>query len=373
MKVLFTSAAFDSSGYAEASRNYICALAQQSNIELACRTTSFEGWKTDIGPKYKKIIHPLQGKPMQPDVQIVHLTPENYKHSIVRGVKNIGYTVWETSKLPAHWVQMCNQMDEIWVPCDWNVKVFKESGVQPPVKKIPHAFDPECFSGRPIERDFSFPTNKFLFYSVFQWSVRKNPEALLQAYFTEFGPDENVCLVLKTFELDNSLTDKAKIKNYIKSIKDRLWLKTTPPVMLIHEGLSRDEMLALHQQCNCFVLPHRAEGWGIPHFEAMATGNTCIATNYSGNLEFMNENNSLLVDCNETPCYGMNRPTYNGKMMWAEPHIDDLKRKMREAFIADQLAGQFGLSGLGLEYPGKVLERFNWETVGSLMAKELGV
>jgi glycosyltransferase involved in cell wall biosynthesis len=123
-------------------------------------------------------------------------------------------------------------------------------------------------------------------------------------------------------------------------------------------------MIALHHECDCFVLPHRAEGWGIPQFEAMAAGNLCIATRYSGNLEFMNDNNSLLINCHETPCFRMDRPTYNGKMRWAEPHIDDLAAKMRQAF--EDKVELF-------ERPESVLDRFSWDQVGKLMARELGL
>lgn len=373
MNVLFTSAALDSSGYAEASRNYICALSKIEGVNLASRYVSFEHWKTDLGPQYREILDTLPTQPYpKTDVQIIHLTPENFARHRLPGVKNIGYTVWETSKLPAQWVHMCNAMDEIWVPCDWNVEVFKSSGVTVPVKKIPHAFNPDSFRKQnELERSFAIPDDRFKFYSMFQWSARKNPEALLQAYWSEFGADEPVCLVLKTYHRDNGFPDKENIKTLIAGVKQRMWLKTTPPIVLVHDSLSRDEVLGLHGECDCFVLPHRAEGWGIPHFEAMASGNACIATRYSGNLEFMNDNNSLLIDQHETPCYGMDRPTYHGKMKWAEPHVDDLAKKMRQAYQARPPKGSW--DPLFKEDPKNVLEKFSWSEVGKLMAKELGL
>jgi len=374
MNVLFTSAALDSSGYAEASRNYICALSKVPGINLSARHVSFEHWKTDLGREYKEILDKIPNVCSKPDVQIIHLTPENFARHKISGIKNIGYTVWETTKLPGQWVAMCNQMDEIWVPCDWNVVAFKRSGVTVPVKKVPHTFSHLSFKqSKQVERSFAIPTDRFNFYSIFQWSARKNPDALLQAYWNEFGVDEQVCLVLKTFFHDNGLPDKERIKQHIQEIKKRLWLRETPPVVLIHDALSRDEILELHKQCNCFVLPHRAEGWGIPHFEAMAMGNCCISTHYSGNLEFMNDNNSILVNCNETPCFSMDRPTYNGKMMWGEPHIDDLGKKMRICYNSYLNAKESGRSDLLKENPALVVEKFSWENVGQLMARELGL
>lgn len=367
MNLLFTSAGLDSSGYAEASRNYLCAISKIPEINLIARYVSFEHWKTDLGAEYKNILDRIPTNVTTGiDVQIIHLTPENFVKYKIPGIKNIGYTVWETDKLPAQWTAMCNQLDEIWVPCDWNVEVFKRSGVTVPVKKIPHTFSKESFKQAEIpERSFNIPTDRFSFYSIFQWSQRKNPEALLQAYYSEFGADEPVSLVLKTYHRDNSGVDADKVKRCVKEVKQRMWLDTTPPVVLIHDSLSRDEILGLHKECDCFVLPHRAEGWGIPQFEAMASNNICISTGFSGNLEFMTKKNSLLIDCNLTPCYGMDRPTYNGKMSWAEPQIDDLRAHMRNVYSDKE--GTLAK----LEDPSLVLEKFNWETVGKLIAKEL--
>lgn len=365
INVQYTSAVFDSSGYAEAARNYICAIAQQPDINLSVRAVSFENWKTDIGEKYSSIINPLAKKKIDPDVNIMHLTPENFPHLRVRNAKNIGLTVWETSKLPDTWVDLINKnLDEVWVPCSWNVQVFKDSGVKIPIKCIPHTFNKEMLYEVKDSTIINTPPDNFVFYSIFQWSARKNPEALLQAYLTEFTPEDKVSLVLKTYFVDNSPRDKEYIKNVYSQIKEKLWLDTFPEVVLIHGSLDREQVLSLHTKGDCFVLPHRAEGWGIPHFEAMALSNLTIGTNWSGNTEFMNKNNSLLVDYNLTPCSGMNRKTYNGKMNWAEPHIDNLKLQMRKAY---NLKSSKNL----IEDPKNVIEKFSYEKIGNLILKEL--
>jgi glycosyltransferase involved in cell wall biosynthesis len=49
--------------------------------------------------------------------------------------------------------------------------------------------------------------------------------------------------------------------------------------------------------CNCdsYISLHRSEGFGLTMAEAMYFSKPVIATGYSGNLEFMNEENSFLV------------------------------------------------------------------------------
>jgi glycosyltransferase involved in cell wall biosynthesis len=51
----------------------------------------------------------------------------------------------------------------------------------------------------------------------------------------------------------------------------------------------------LYAAVDCFVLPTRGEGWGLPIFEAMAMGLPVIATNWSGQVDFMNENNAFPI------------------------------------------------------------------------------
>lgn len=363
--VMFTSAALDSSGYAEASRNYLGALVNRDEINLTARCVKFENWNTELNEKYTKILDTVLLKKDNPDIQIIHLTPENFPRLVIPGIKNIGYTVWETESLPSQWTSLCNSMDEIWVPCEWNVNVFKKSGVTVPVKKIPHCFDKEDFFRTNSIRKLPVQDDTYLFYSIFQWSARKNPEGLLQAYFSRFTKEDNVALILKTFRYNNLEKDKEEIKNLIDAVKRKLWITETPPIILIHENMSKAELMELHNAGDCFVLPHRAEGWGIPHFEAMAHNKLVIATGYSGNLEFMNTNNSMLLPYQLTPCYGMDRGTYNGKMEWAEPSIHELGNKMREVFEMGK--GNFKLN----ENPEEVLNKFSWKTIGDQIIKEL--
>lgn len=62
----------------------------------------------------------------------------------------------------------------------------------------------------------------------------------------------------------------------------------------------------------CYVSLHRAEGLGLGLAEAMYLGRAVISTGYSGNLEFMNENNSLLVAYGLVPVPPGNYPNGDG-------------------------------------------------------------
>jgi len=363
INVLYTCAAEGASGYSEASRNYIAALSRQPDINLAVRSVVFETFKTDQ-TKYSHILAPLMNKKIVPDVNIIHMTPENFPRYIYPGAKNVGYTVWETSRLPHGWAKLCNMLSEIWVPCDWNVDVFKSSGVIVPVKKVEHAIDLSQFENvEPAQ--IPGAAGLFKFYSIFQWTERKNPYGLIRAYLSEFYQEDNVVLVLKTYHMNHTPTDKASVENELKRIIKESHLKFIPRVSLIHEAMSRDKILGLHAAGDCFVLPHRAEGWGMVPFEAMAMGKPAISTNFGGNLEFMNDSNSYLIGSLSTPVSGMPWSIYDARQMWAEPDLADLKAKMRFVFNNREAAvekGRIAKSGM---------DKYSWDSIGKKMSDNI--
>ena len=76
---------------------------------------------------------------------------------------------------------------------------------------------------------------------------------------------------------------------------------------------------------------HRAEGFGLAMAEAMWLGKPVIATGYSGNLDFMTAENSLLVDYQLVPI-GRGRRPYPADGEWADPDIEHAASLMRQVF-----------------------------------------
>ena len=135
----------------------------------------------------------------------------------------------------------------------------------------------------------------------------------------------------------------------------------TAPIFLMQKMLSRQEMLSLHNQGDCFVLPARSEGFGIPFLEAMAAGNPTIGTRYGGNIEFMNDENSYLLDYSITPVSFMPWPIYSGKADWAEPNLEQLKIHMRDIYENQDEAKRKG--ALGKE----TASQYSWKNIGQKM------
>ncbi len=95
--------------------------------------------------------------------------------------------------------------------------------------------------------------------------------------------------------------------------------------------MSADDKNAMIAACDCYVSLHRSEGFGLTAAEAMLLGKPVIATRYGGNLEFMTDENSYLVDW--TPiAVGEDAHPYPVNGTWADPDLEQAASLMRIVF-----------------------------------------
>src|SRR5207248_1304750 len=57
------------------------------------------------------------------------------------GRYRVAFTMLEVDGLPLDWVNLLNQMDEVWVPTPFNAQTFADSGVRRPIRVVPLAVD----------------------------------------------------------------------------------------------------------------------------------------------------------------------------------------------------------------------------------------
>jgi hypothetical protein len=90
-----------------------------------------------------------------------------------------------------------------------------------------------------------------------------------------------------------------------------------PEAHFLSKPLSALETKSLINACDCFVSLHRAEGFGRGTGEAMSLGRLAMATAWSGNLDYMTKENSLLVDYELVPVAAGEYPFGEGQH-WAD-------------------------------------------------------
>jgi hypothetical protein len=102
--------------------------------------------------------------------------------------------------------------------------------------------------------------------------------------------------------------------------------------------------MSLVAESDCLVSLHRTEGLGLHLMEAMWFERPTIATRYSGNLAFMDDDNSALVDAVLVPVtHG--EGYFPPEASWAEPDLDQAAEWMRRIAHDSDLARRLGAAG----------------------------
>lgn len=247
----------------------------------------------------------------------------------------VGLSMFEASRLPRGWAAACAGLDEIWVPSRFARELFTRAGVpETKVQIIPVGVECARYDRRELEPLAIPGRRRFMFLSVFDWTLRKGWDVLLDAYGRAFRATDDVCLVLRT--ASGSRDDRPA--DAIDAVFSRLGLTMDerPTVILLDAPLSDEDMPRLYRAADAFVLPTRGEGWGLPLMEAMAAGLPVIATHWGGHLDFVNDDVAWLIDVDALvtvpPEYAARRPFYAGARLWAEPSIPHTVSLMRQAF-----------------------------------------
>jgi glycosyltransferase involved in cell wall biosynthesis len=164
----------------------------------------------------------------------------------------------------------------------------------------------------------------FMFHFDFMSGYRrKNPEGLLRAFAEAGFRDGKTKLLIKTIRADAAPRDFERLRETVAMLG-------LEPSVRIHEGVvERAAMWAMLDASDCYVSLHRGEGLGLGMLETMWLGKPVIATRYGGNLEFMSDESSFLVDAAMAPAVD-DHPAYRDVVAWAEPRIDQAAAWMRE-------------------------------------------
>lgn len=253
-------------------------------------------------------------------VQVVYAQGDVFARN--KGKYRVGYTMLETDHIPDAWAAAANRMDEVWVPSSFNEETFRRSGVTKPIHVIPLGINPDYFN--PSINAYRLG-EMFTFLSVFEWGERKAPTILLKAFNDEFKSSDEVVLVCKISNSDGDIDIAREVRNLnLKPEGGRV-------VFSLNEIIPSYQLGALYRSADCFVLPTRGEGWGMPMLEAMACGLPVIATNWGSHCDFMNEENSYPLHVDRLVPAIAKCPYYAG-FKWAEPSIGHLRELMRRVY-----------------------------------------
>ena len=207
--------------------------------------------------------------------------------------------IWnfESSILPPGWQLYARSLDYIFPSSQYSYDIFANNGV--PKEKllvVPHGVNLDTFN--PEIPPFKLQTQKkvkFLHNAIPHH--RKLHERVIKGFVETFTGDDDVCLVLKTKFLEPT-KDKPFEVNVKEILNEALAGNKNPPEIEVVNKFIPD-IGSLYTSCDVVISMSSCEGFWLPGLEALACGSLIIAPRHGGQLDFLNDSNSLLVDTGE--------------------------------------------------------------------------
>ena len=265
--------------------------------------------------------------------------------------------IWnfESSILPPGWHMYHRSVDYFLPSSQYSSDIFTNSGV-PKEQSIvvPHGVYRDMFN--PDIPPFKLRTQKkvkFLHCAIPHH--RKLHDRVLAAYLEAFTGDDDVCLVMKT-KLKPPDKDKPFEVNVKTIIENALKGRKNPPEIEVVQTFVPD-IGSLYTACDSVVSMSSCEGFWLPGLEALACGPVVIAPRHGGQLDFLNDDNSLLVDAGEMIApKSMQYWHYHKESVVGDPDITHCAELMRRVYENTE-----GEKARVAEAREKTVSEFTWD------------
>ena len=240
-----------------------------------------------------------------------------------KGHYNIGITAGvETTIAPKDFIDGSNKMNLIIVPSNFTKQnlggtvyqqkdnetgqIVGEIKTTTPIEVLFEGVDTDIFSkgsGKDILADVK---EDFNFLIVGHWlkgslgQDRKDIGMAIKTFATVFQympKDKRPGLIIKTSSAGFSVIDREatreKIENVVKSFGDKC-----PSIYLVHGDMEETDMSNLyhHPKVKSMISFAKGEGYGRPMAEFTLTGKPIIASGWSGQLDFLPPEHSVLLE-----------------------------------------------------------------------------
>ncbi|WP_137127538.1 glycosyltransferase family 4 protein [Roseomonas sp. HF4] len=255
----------------------------------------------------------------------------------------IGYWAWELPDPPRDWHGFDSLLHEVWTPSRFSQRSLRRL-TDLPMEVVPHVVP----VARRRTRDGACPFTVLCFGDSRSSFARKNPMGAIAAFRAAFGDSPGARLVVK---LNGGAEDGCELARAAAGCAN---------VTILRDFLDADALARLHASADVLLSLHRAEGFGLPMIEAMGHGVPVIATAWSGNLDFMDGTNAVLVPARLVPVVddaGIYRDS-----VWAEPDLDVAAAALRglaqdpERWSRLSVAAHAAASALARQVPTALLQ-----------------
>jgi glycosyltransferase involved in cell wall biosynthesis len=371
MELIVHAPVWGQSGYENLSRNLLIALDKMGvNIQLHPANewnNEVLGLTPNILSRLKRMMN-TRVNPISPTV--VYQVPKG--QPIHTDAPTICYTLFETDRCPAPWMDSLLKMDKIFVFSEFNRRSWIQSGIpEHKISALPPAVD--SFLYNPEGPRYNFSNAKgFKFLCSGDFTERKNFEAVIEAFVREFKGSENVTLIFKCHYGGFTKRYRRECMNKLREVAIRFNADNPPRILFWGDKISDFSMAALYRSVDCFVLASRGEGLGMQYLEAMASGIPVIACDWGAQADYLDEFNSFPVKSFlriiDDPNYILKCPqALNSK--WCQVDVEDLRSKMR--FVSGGYEGRVGEEKTRASKALRQVRKFTWHAMAIKFIKDV--
>ena len=313
----------------------VCALNFKKELESILPNSLFQVIVSDPrdNVKFSKICEQLNLNRNKFNFINIHLTHGLDRQLLelnIPGYKVI-YTMFETEVLPLGVKEVLNEYDLVLTPSKWGAEILCSELAYEKVKVVPLGVDPLIFHSWNSTLQMK-EVDPFTFVAVGKYEARKSYKEIIEAFELSFPKDSNYRLLLK---LDNLF-----ISNALEQASELIKPDRSHQIKIVRNKpagsyLKVELMAQFYRSANCFLFPSKGEGWGLPLIESISCGIPYIATNYSGQTEYLKYCNQLYSDLKFTKelikdefFLKFNKFEEDKCVKWAKPEIKDLASKM---------------------------------------------
>jgi glycosyltransferase involved in cell wall biosynthesis len=286
-------------------------------------------------------------------INLFHFNPSDAMALVVRWREQTGVHVfdrfncvvpfWELPRIPDHWVPALAGMDAVLVPSRFvedSIRAGFGDLALPPLVRYPQSVSPPA-DIRPDRARWLGPrdhtTTVLVTFDPLSDFERKNPWGAIAAFQRAFPDDDAVTLLVK-------VGNARAVSGSPGMRRLETLAHGDPRVVLMRETLDREDLWNLYASCDIYLSLHRAEGLGLGPMEAMAVGKPVVATGWSGNMDFMDADNSVLVPFTLIPVANVSHRSYKGcgDQRWADPDMDAAAAALRGLAASPELRARVG-------------------------------
>ncbi len=375
MKVCLQQFLGTNHSWAIVGQNIARALIAKGHDVHLLSTNGYEYFPPDLEPYKRDILDSNY------DMQISYTAMINFPNYLSHGSKNrFGIWNYESTVLPQGFAKYYTFTDKFLPSSEFAKSVFVRNGVpENRIVVVPHGINVEEYSSAEV-----YPLNtkkkRRILANIAQPHVRKNLPGLFDAYGKAFTKDDDVCLVAKVSvkkvepkiqvqqkphrslraarrqQEHNAVETKPDKKDRQMSFDVDFWkiyneferkFPQHGEVEIITDFLPT--MTPLYNATQIVFSMTHAECFWLPGLEALATDNLVVAPRHGGQLDFLNDDNSLLVDgkivraprtmqyWSTSPYAEMFAPDIDdaaAKLKLAVNNYDELKNKFKPGMVA---------------------------------------